>query len=226
MTDDPIAAITRPDTAPGQGTAPGTAGVPGVIMHAAAGACASCHGVDGAATVGTGAFPRLAGQDAHYLVGQMNDFRSGTRRNPIMQPIAQRLTAADIQTAAAWYAAAHPPRTPWTIQVDSATLARGRYIARSGDWTRDVPPCAKCHGDAGEGVPPTFPALRNQSPQYIVQQFTAWREGSRTNDPLALMQGIAKRLPEADVRAVAAYYASLDVTPAPRTAGHAPAGRP
>lgn len=62
-------------------------------------ACASCHGPSGQ---GNGQYPRLAGQHAAYQVKQLQAFRSGLRASPIMQPIAARLSNAEMQAAAAY----------------------------------------------------------------------------------------------------------------------------
>ena len=65
-------------------------------------ACASCHGSD---AQGNGAFPRLAGQHADYLIAQLEGFKSGTRANaPIMNNVAHSMTREQIR-AAATYAA-------------------------------------------------------------------------------------------------------------------------
>ena len=132
-------------------------------------ACASCHGVNGEGGA-LGAFPRLADQSEGYLRKQLYDYRSGLRRNAIMQPVALGLTDAELFDAARWYAASRPPTTLWEGRVESATVARGARIARDGDWSRGVPACINCHGVAGAGVPPHFPALRGQSPIYIEAQ--------------------------------------------------------
>src|SRR5688572_28615337 len=50
-------------------------------------ACFSCHGLQGQGDAG-GAFPRLAGLDAHYLAQQMDDYASGARANMVMAPIS------------------------------------------------------------------------------------------------------------------------------------------
>jgi cytochrome c553 len=65
-------------------------------------ACAVCHGPMGIAT-NPGA-PHLAGQPAIYLIEQMNDFRSGRRKNPVMSVIAKPLSDQDISDISAWYA--------------------------------------------------------------------------------------------------------------------------
>lgn len=68
-------------------------------------ACAACHGPQG---LGVGAItPPLAGQSAAYLSAQLTAFRSGARRSDtlgLMNGIATRLSPADLQAAAAYYA--------------------------------------------------------------------------------------------------------------------------
>lgn len=187
---------------------------PRVVLLGSAGgavACASCHGVDGEGG-GRGAFPRLAGQEASYLAKQLDDYRSGRRRNAIMEPMARGLTVAEIDEATRWYAAARPAPTQWGVGVNAAARARGERVARTGEWSRGVPACVNCHGPSGEGVQPHFPALRGQSPEYIAAQFVAFRNGWRTNDSLTLMRSVARRLTDADARAVAAYFAALGAT--------------
>jgi cytochrome c553 len=66
-------------------------------------ACSSCHGTTGAKL---GA-PWLDGQSAVYLKAQLQAFAGGTRRNDIseqMRNIARRMTAAEIDEAARYYA--------------------------------------------------------------------------------------------------------------------------
>ncbi len=76
---------------------------------------------------------------------------------------------------------------------------------------------AQCHGAAGQGVGKTFPRLAGQSAEYIMGQLKAWKDGKRTDDPLHLMTGIASKLDDDQVVAVAAYYASLPVLAAAPT---------
>lgn len=62
-------------------------------------ACQTCHGAKAA---GNGAFPRLAGQHRDYLVAQLKAFRSNERDNPIMHPVVEHLTDAQIDDLAAY----------------------------------------------------------------------------------------------------------------------------
>jgi len=64
--------------------------------------CAHCHGADGNST--NGLWPKLAGQHELYLVKQLEDFRSGARKDPAMNAMAQPLSDADIANLAAFYA--------------------------------------------------------------------------------------------------------------------------
>lgn len=63
--------------------------------------CAGCHGSDGISLVDE--IPNLAGQKEVYLVKVLGDYRSGTRKNPIMSSIAQGLSDDDIRDLAAYF---------------------------------------------------------------------------------------------------------------------------
>ncbi|WP_297693167.1 c-type cytochrome [Phenylobacterium sp.] len=78
-------------------------------------ACGACHGPEGR---GVGAVtPPLSGQSQAYLSAQLAAFRTGARRSDtlgLMNGIAARLSPADLQAAAAYYAslpAGAPART-------------------------------------------------------------------------------------------------------------------
>ena len=63
-------------------------------------ACMSCHGPSGAGIPGggteIGAYPRLGGQHMAYVVDQMKAYKSGQRKNAIMEDIAKRLTEEEL----------------------------------------------------------------------------------------------------------------------------------
>lgn len=62
-------------------------------------ACASCHGENAA---GTASLPRLAGQNARYLLSQLKDFNQRTRTNDneAMHLVASRLTEMETKAVA------------------------------------------------------------------------------------------------------------------------------
>jgi cytochrome c553 len=63
--------------------------------------CASCHGPDGNSA--SPEFPRIAGQHYDYLVKALKDYKSGARKNPIMAPMAEKLTSRDVDDLAAYF---------------------------------------------------------------------------------------------------------------------------
>jgi cytochrome c553 len=68
----------------------------------AAKSCAACHGQNGI-SVSPG-WPTLAGQHEDYLVHALTQYRDGTRKDPVMGPLAANLSDADIAALAAWFA--------------------------------------------------------------------------------------------------------------------------
>ncbi len=65
--------------------------------------CASCHGPDGNTPI-MPEYPKLAGQPRDYLEKALRDYKSGKRKNPIMNPLAQNLSKEDIKDLAAYFA--------------------------------------------------------------------------------------------------------------------------
>src|SRR5689334_24823374 len=63
--------------------------------------CASCHGLNGIASLPEA--PNLAGQSPFYLQAQLKAFRSGDRKQEQMSIIAQDLSDKDIENVSAWY---------------------------------------------------------------------------------------------------------------------------
>jgi len=68
-------------------------------------ACQICHGKGGVSTNPT--YPILAGQHAKYLVKQLKAFRSGTRKDPIMNGMAAPMSDQDMEDVAAFFESNH-----------------------------------------------------------------------------------------------------------------------
>jgi cytochrome c553 len=64
--------------------------------------CAACHGANGVSV--SDGIPHLAAQRAGYLEKQLNAFKDGTRKNPLMNAIAAQLGAEDVANVAAHFA--------------------------------------------------------------------------------------------------------------------------
>ncbi len=69
--------------------------------------CASCHGTGGRSL--STAIPSLAGQDAQAIVQRMKEFRDGRRPATVMQQLSKGYTDAQIEAAAAYFAAQPKP---------------------------------------------------------------------------------------------------------------------
>ncbi|MHA6159558.1 c-type cytochrome [Pseudomonas sichuanensis] len=181
-------------------------------QNPAAMACLGCHGPDGKGIAAAG-FPRLAGLPAGYLAKQLRDFRQGSRKQPVMEPLAKALSDAEIDAVSTYLAA---------LPADGAAELRRQQIAGDavsrlalyGDWGRQIPGCVQCHGPGGSGVGEHFPPLAGQPAGYLVAQLNAWRDGSRSNDPNQLMVNVAKAMTDAEVKAIAEYFANA-ASPSP-----------
>ncbi|WP_417791485.1 c-type cytochrome [Stutzerimonas xanthomarina] len=173
----------------------------------AAMACITCHGAEGEGMAAAG-FPRLAGLPAGYMRKQLGDFASGARANPTMQPIAAALSAEEADAVTAMLADKPGPQVE-RVGRTSAVEGPGETLALRGAWERNIPECVACHGPSGVGVGDAFPPLAGQSAQYLASQLTAWRQGTRKNDPNDLMGHIARSLTDDEVKAVSAYFAGL-----------------
>ena len=66
-----------------------------------AAACAACHGQNGISL--SPSWPTLAGQHEEYLVHALNQYRDGSRKDPVMSPMAAPLTDEDVKLLAKFY---------------------------------------------------------------------------------------------------------------------------
>jgi cbb3-type cytochrome c oxidase subunit III len=84
-----------------------------------------------------------------------------------------------------------------TAAAPKLDLARGQEISTTV--------CMACHSNDGSRGTPAYPILQGQHPEYLVKQLTEFKSGKRAN---AIMAGMAATLSEADMKNVAAFYAS------------------
>jgi cytochrome c553 len=166
--------------------------------------CAACHGADGNSI--NPIWPSLAGQNAGYLIEQMEHFKAGVRENASMAPMVAGLEPADMEALATWFAA----QAPRIQAVAAEDITNGQKLYRGGDAARGVPACMACHGPGGAGnAAAKYPALRGQHADYTVLQLKAYRDGTRATDPNAMMRTVAARLSDDDMLALARYISGL-----------------
>ena len=184
--------------------APASAGDPKAAESIVNQVCAACHAADGNSVVS--ANPKLAGLNAAYINKQLNDFKSGERKSPVMAGMVASLSPQDMLNLAAYFSSQQPK--PGTSKDKDLALV-GQKIFRGGVLGAGVPACASCHGPQGLGIPVQFPRLAGQYADYVYAQLNNFRVGTRANDGAKMMRTIAAKMTDSDMKAVAAYIQGL-----------------
>lgn len=167
--------------------------------------CAACHGADGNSM--NPEWPKIAGQHASYLVGQLQAYKSGARKNALMNGQAMGLSEEDMKDLAAYF----------TEQEMSAGVADPELVAiaepiwRGGKADTGTPACSGCHGPAGMGNSAAqWPRLAGQHAAYSATQLKLYREGTRAGTANAqMMSQVAKGLTDKEIEALASYMSGL-----------------
>lgn len=168
--------------------------------------CQACHGLDGNGVAGQPVWPKLAGQHPRYIYKQLTNFKAQERWNALMGPMAMPLTEEEMRNLAAYYSTLN--QTPGVAKPELVEL--GEKIFRAGNPETGVPACSGCHGPAGLGSNlARFPRIAGQYAEYTDQTLKYFRAAERANDPNAMMRGVAARLSDQEIAAVAAYVQGL-----------------
>ena len=161
-------------------------GVPAAPAIAAQ--CMACHGPGGQSQYED--WPALAGQKQSYLLQQLQAFKSGARKDPMMAPIIANLSDADMKQLAAHFSAQAPLRPRKPLAANAAAPAAAAA-------------CMACHDNAAL---PSEPFLHGQKAVYLTEQLKAFRDGKRKNE---VMEAMAKPLSDADITAIAEHFSHL-----------------
>ncbi|OUS27343.1 cytochrome c4 [Gammaproteobacteria bacterium 45_16_T64] len=195
-----------------------TAGIAEAAGNAEAGKtkaalCAGCHGADGNSMIPS--FPKLAGQNERYFIKQINDIKSGSRDVVAMAAIVGGLSDQDVADIGAYFAS--QTIKVGTVKADQFEL--GQKIYRAGNAASGVTACSACHGATGEGLPAAgYPSLGGQHTAYLEAQLKAFRAAGRADEAGVrrsndgegkMMQSVAGRLSDAELKAVASYINGL-----------------
>lgn len=165
--------------------------------------CAGCHNADGNSTIPEN--PNLSGLDSDYMVQQLQDFKSGTRKSPVMSSIIPMVDEKEFAALADFFNKQKPKPGG---KADARLVAQGKEIYDEGIVGSAVPACAGCHNDDGSGTE-KYPRIAGQHPVYVIQQLQNFKSGERANDVKAVMRAVAKRMNEKEMRAVAEYMVTL-----------------
>ena len=171
--------------------------------------CAACHGADGNSAISVN--PSLAGQHPEYTLKQLVNFKPqdgkpAERGNAVMAGMVAGLSADDMRNLAAYFAGQKPKLR---AARDPELVKLGQAIYRGGILDKGVAACASCHSPNGAGIPAQFPRLAGQHAEYTAAQLKAFRSGERANDPNRMMRGVAVKLSDREISAVAEYIAGL-----------------
>ncbi|MEW8028089.1 MAG: c-type cytochrome [Candidatus Thiodiazotropha sp.] len=157
--------------------------------------CNSCHGKDGIAVQPLA--PNLAGQNPVYIVDQFQRFGDGRRNDYLMSNLAKTFSFEDKIKIALYYADMEMKPSGGG---NASLLDEGAKIYHES--------CVKCHGENGRGQE-GYARLAGQRHDYVVKMLKEFRDrtGKRTN---VWMSGVAIRLSDRDMEAVATYLANLN----------------
>jgi len=160
-------------------------------LHEAIDVCAGCHGEKGAST--EDAFPILAGQELHYLYVQLKDYKSGLRKNEIMQHVVEKLTKEQLYKLAEFFSKQKWPNIGF--KGDPKRVANGERAANTGQ-------CVACHLGSYTGNS-RIPRLAGQYPNYLAKTMVDMKTKARYN--AASMSSLMKSYSEADISDMAEF---------------------
>jgi cytochrome c553 len=92
------------------------------------------------------------------------------------------------------------------VQAAAACVSASAVSAQTPPAAAQM--CSTCHGANGLSTLPNAPNLAGQPAIYVAEQMKAYRSGKRTHE---VMNVVAKPLSDADIDALAAWYASIKI---------------
>src|SRR6266702_4581747 len=153
-------------------------------------ACAACHGANGISQ--TENTPSLASQPDQFLQWQLVFFRSGARKNEVMEPIAEHLSNEDVRDLAAYFTSLKPADSSGAKTADDRP-----ELAEAGKNASTAGRCTSCHGDNFAGSK-AVARIARQREEYIIKVLQGgppdrWRRrrdgGGACSLPLATLRG-------------------------------------
>jgi cytochrome c553 len=134
------------------------------------------------------------------LQWQLVFFRSGSRKNEIMQPTAEQLSNEDVRNLSAYFASLQPPKA--SEPDDNPDLSKKGAQAAAGRR------CASCHTDTFAGTK-AVARLAGQREDYLTKALHDYKSNVRVGGGVAAMADVAYSLSEEEIQALAHYLAHL-----------------
>lgn len=163
--------------------------------------CKYCHGGDGNSIKPD--VPNLAGQNARYLLEQINRFASKEREDFVMSELAAGFSTEDRINIAIYYSSQSVK--PETVDQDKAD--RGQALYHSA--------CSNCHGMKGLGKH-DLARIAGQKAGYTTMVLKTFRNNA--NNPAArkesgrkdsVMEAVTRDLTDEQIEDVAAYMSQM-----------------
>jgi len=170
--------------------------------------CMGCHGIINYQASFPQVFkvPKLAGQNAKYLVAALNEYKKGDRKFPTMRAQAGSLSDQDIADLAAFFEAqGKSSLKPVADTTAAAPPADVAALVSKGA-------CTSCHGaNFNKPIDAGYPKLAGQHDDYLYAALTAY---ATTGNPQvgrnnAIMQAQIKQFNHQELKALADYIGSL-----------------
>jgi cytochrome c553 len=161
--------------------------------------CSACHGMNGLSVSNT--MPILAGILPAYFKKAIDDYATGKRPSPEMEPYAKAVKVLGVDELAGYFGGL--TREPTPVRADPAAAERGKAAAAQ---------CALCHGPDGRGdAAKTIPDLRGQPPGYLKSQMLLFKADKRSpGDPnLKALKALMATIPDQTFDDLAAYFSSV-----------------
>ena len=167
--------------------------------------CIGCHNIPGyqASFPEIYKVPKIAGQNAKYIVAALNAYKKGERKHPSMRAIATTLSEQDMADVAAYYEqlekGAPAPAAPREAPAEIAKL-----LAKAN--------CESCHGkNYSTPIDASYPKLAGQHADYLYVALKAYQTDNnpRIGRSNAIMMGMARPFTHAEIKALAKYLSSL-----------------
>jgi cytochrome c553 len=191
--------------------------------------CIGCHGLPGYQSSFPQIYkvPKIAGQNAKYIVAALNGYKSGDRKHPSMRGVAGSMSDQDIADVAAYYEA---------LGKGTAAPVPDSPEAPPAALTAKVAACEACHGkNFNNTVDPANPRLAGQHADYLLVSLKAYMTDNnpRVGRASVVMKGMiapevdGKKKPvfsNAELKQLAEYLAGLpgELKTVPQSRFHSP----
>jgi cytochrome c553 len=156
--------------------------------------CRHCHGEGGVSPHAD--VPNLAGQNAAYLLDQMNKFAAGQRKSEFMEGLIKALKPEERASIALYFS---QEKVAPRVAGNGGEAEEGRAL-----YTRL---CRHCHGEEAHGTE-RVPRLAGQHDSYLQLSLRRYRNGGGERiDPK--MSAYTRNLNDRDIANLAAYLTRL-----------------